>query len=61
MDIERLKQIADGIEPRQPDHLDLGGHKVVRAIQELKAQFRDVISILIEDEEEKGKKKKKKS
>lgn len=51
MDIQRLKDIADEVEPKLPTHLDIGGHKVCAEIRTLKAQFREVLGILIEDEE----------
>lgn len=60
MDIERLKDIADEIEPRLPTHMDLGGSNLALEIRQLKEDFREVLRVLIEGAPPaKGKKKKK--
>ena len=60
MDIKALMELADDIEPRTPEFLDIGGHKVCADIRELKGQFRELLNMLIVDQEEKNKRNKKK-
>ena len=58
MDVKALMEMADDIESRMPEFLDLGGHKVCAEIRKLKEQFRELLNMLIVDQEEKNKKKK---
>ena len=59
MDVKELMEIADGIEARTPEYLDIGGHKVCADIRKLKEQFRHLLDMLIVDQEEKNSKGKK--
>ena len=61
MDVKALMEIADDIEARMPEYMDLGGHKVCAEIRKLKEQFRELLNILIVDQEDKNRKKKKKA
>ena len=61
MDVKALMEIADDIEARIPEYMDLGGHKVCAEIRKIKEQFRELLNILIVDQESKNKKKKRES
>ena len=58
MDVKELIEIADDIEARTPEYMDLGGHKVCGEIRKIKEQFRELLNILIVDQESKNKKRK---
>ena len=58
MDVKALMEIADDIEERMPEYMDLGGHKVCAEIRKLKGQFRELLNMLIVDQEKKDRRKK---